>query len=103
MEDGTKKELLDIERALEEEQITLGERIFKIEQPIKTEKGLPFKKPALFTCSKCDKNFSQKAHLKTHERIHTDDKPYSCAKCDEAFKALSGLKKHERTHTNDLM
>ena len=101
MEDGIKKELMEIERALEEEQITLGEGIFKIEQPIKTEKGLPFKKPALFTCSMCDKKFTQVNYSKTHERIHSGEKPFSCSKCDKSFTTAGNLKTHERIHSGD--
>ena len=31
------------------------------------------------------KKLSQAAHLKTYERIHTDERPFSCSKCDKKF------------------
>ena len=57
------------------------------------------KKP--FSCSKCDKQFTQVGHLQTHERIHTDEKPFGCSKCDKKFTQASHLKTHERVHANE--
>ena len=57
------------------------------------------KKP--FSCSKCDKQFTQVGHLQSHERIHTDEKPFGCSKCDKKFTQASHLKTHERVHANE--
>ena len=68
----------------------------------KTENELPFfKKPVLFSCSKCDKKFTSANSLKTHEIVHTNEKPFSCSKCDKAFTQASDLKRHKRIHTNE--
>ena len=44
-----------------------------------------------FSCSKCEKNFSQSQHFKTHEQIHTDEKPFSCSKCEKTFSSSSNF------------
>ena len=34
--------------------------------------------------------FSQSQHLKTHERIHTDEEPFSCSNCVNSQIAVLG-------------
>ncbi|KAM4641263.1 uncharacterized protein O3C94_015647 [Discoglossus pictus] len=51
-----------------------------------------------FACSQCGKSFSQRSHLITHERIHTDSKPFSCSECGKCFNQRSNLVSHEKTH-----
>ena len=50
-------------------------------------------------CSKCDKAFSQKTHLKKQEVIHTGQKPHACSKCDKTFTQKAYLKTQELIHT----
>ena len=45
------------------------------------------------------KAFSQKAHLKQHELIHSDKKPHPCSFCDQKFSQKKCFKKHELIHT----
>ena len=52
-------------------------------------------------CSKCDKVFSQKTHLKKQEVIHTGQKPHACSKCDKTFSQKQSLKSHQLTHTDE--
>ena len=52
-----------------------------------------------FSCSKCEKKFSQSQHFKTNEQIHTDEKPFSCSKCEKKFSSSGNLKTQERIHT----
>ena len=53
------------------------------------------------SCSQCDKKFAQAYILKTHKRIHTDEKPFSCKRCDYKCKPSTALKTHERIYTNE--
>ncbi|XP_019614444.1 PREDICTED: zinc finger protein 239-like [Branchiostoma belcheri] len=55
----------------------------------------------IFPCSFCEKNFTTKAYMNIHMRVHTGDKPYKCQMCDKAFSQHGTLKNHIRTHTGE--
>ena len=91
-----------MERALKEELTIVGEPSFKPDHRITAESELPFfKKPVLLSCSKCGKKLTHADHLKTHERIHTGEKPFSCSKCDMKIRELSKLKFHDKINTGE--
>ena len=54
-----------------------------------------------FSCSKCEKKFSLSHQLKTHERIQIDEKPFNSSKCGKKLTKVANLKTHERIHTGD--
>ncbi|KAH9225603.1 hypothetical protein K456DRAFT_1795116, partial [Colletotrichum gloeosporioides 23] len=51
----------------------------------------------------CGKSFYQSAHLHTHKRAHTGEKPYACnwPRCGRAFSQPGNLKTHMRRHTGE--
>ena len=101
MEDETKKKVMKIQCAVKEELSTLGV-LNKNDHRVITENESPtFMRPALFCCSKCDKRFTRADNWKTHERIHTGEKPFSCSKCDKKFTNSCNLKTHERIHNDE--
>ena len=52
-------------------------------------------KEELFTCETCGTRFSQKSHLRAHERIHSEERPFTC----ETWK--SHLRSHKHIHRGE--
>ena len=53
-----------------------------------------------FSCSKCENKFSDRSAWKGHEIIHTDEKPFNCSKCEKNFSDRSAWKRHEKIYTD---
>ena len=60
-----------------------------------------YKRQKPFVCSKCDKTFKLNGDLKMHERTHTREKPFDCSECDKAYTQNVHLKSHEMIHTGE--
>uniref|UniRef100_Q6P514 ZNF468 protein n=1 Tax=Homo sapiens TaxID=9606 RepID=Q6P514_HUMAN len=49
------------------------------------------------------KVFSCKSNLKTHKKIHIEEKPYRGKVCDKVFAYNAYLAKHTRIHTGEKL
>lgn len=49
-----------------------------------------------YKCEKCEKRFSRRDHLRTHEKnIHGEDAgPFACMICAQMYKNSESLRKH---------
>ena len=54
-----------------------------------------------FACDVCERRFSQKCNLITHQRLHTGERPYPCPQCDKRFTQKGNLDAHLKTHTKE--
>jgi hypothetical protein len=55
-------------------------------------------RPLTFQCSICEKRFRRAYNLRSHLRIHTDERPFVCSMCGEAFVRICDWKRHEDRH-----
>lgn len=53
-----------------------------------------------FICDLCEKNFKQKALLRSHMNTHMTEPQFFCSLCPYASKRNNDLKKHHETHHN---
>ena len=54
-----------------------------------------------YSCSQCEKRFTQAGNLKAHMMTHAGEKPHSCPLCNKCFTNTRNLNLHIRTHTGE--
>ena len=51
-----------------------------------------------YDCQRCNKSFKWRSHWKSHERIHTGERPFKCEICGKTFTRSDGLQCHKKVH-----
>ena len=51
-----------------------------------------------YDCQTCNKSFKWRSHWKSHERIHTGERPFKCEICGKTFTRSDGLQCHKKVH-----
>lgn len=61
------------------------------------------KNPATFICpiDGCNKAFTRAYNLRSHQRTHTNERPFLCDICGKGFARQHDRKRHEKLHTNE--
>jgi hypothetical protein len=54
-----------------------------------------------FQCESCPKIFQRISHLRSHNRIHSDEKPFACLVCSKCFARQADLTRHGLLHSGD--
>jgi uncharacterized Zn-finger protein len=59
--------------------------------------------PSLYQCPECSHFFKRAYNLKSHQKTHTNERPFPCLfpGCAKKFTRRQDLPRHERTHTGD--
>ena len=52
----------------------------------------------IYDCQTCNKSFKWRSHWKSHERIHTGERPFKCETCEKTFTRSDGLQCHKKVH-----
>jgi len=56
-----------------------------------------------YQCSVCRKCFAQKKNMRTHNRMHVGQKPFTCDLCPASFFCSKGLKSHREKHKSNQL
>jgi hypothetical protein len=65
------------------------------------ESRRPQKHVAPFQCNLCPKRFTRAHNLRSHLRVHTDDRPFVCTVCGKAYARRHDRKRHEELHSGE--
>ncbi|XP_063448964.1 zinc finger protein 347-like isoform X1 [Mytilus trossulus] len=69
-------------------------RQYSLQQHVRRDHGVHVPNISVFKCEVCNKDFSQKGHLREHMLSHTTDKQWMCQRCGKTMKYSRSLQRH---------
>ncbi|VDI29674.1 Hypothetical predicted protein, partial [Mytilus galloprovincialis] len=69
-------------------------RRYSLQQHVRRDHGDHVPNISVFKCEVCDRDFSQKGHLREHMLRHTTDKQWMCQRCGKTMKYSRSLQRH---------
>ncbi|ODQ52866.1 hypothetical protein SAICODRAFT_45972, partial [Saitoella complicata NRRL Y-17804] len=59
------------------------------------------KNPANYICDypNCNKRFTRAYNLRSHQRTHTNERPFLCSHCNKSFARQHDRRRHEQLHS----
>ncbi|XP_051956393.1 zinc finger protein ZFP2-like isoform X2 [Xyrauchen texanus] len=104
-EDFIPSELIEVKKERQElekkHDFTTGEKSLSCSETTKIfslKKSQRTAAENLFTCSLCEKNFTNESQLNIHMKVHT---PYMCHQCGKSFRRKESLNYHKMIHTGE--
>lgn len=59
------------------------------------------KKPKVFNCTFCSKEFGRHYNLQSHLATHQDERPFACHICQKVFARQNDCRRHENSHDGE--
>ncbi|KAH8803325.1 hypothetical protein F5884DRAFT_805117 [Xylogone sp. PMI_703] len=67
-------------------------------ESVLTDDRTPERDHRLKKCNQCGRTFGRTEHLQRHQRIHTQESPFSCPHCQRSFQRSDVLHRHATKH-----
>lgn len=89
-----------ISRAIEAAELSVAKEVGHITRK-RRDRVIPSNSDSLYPCNLCDKVFNRPYNLKSHQKTHSDEKPFACNYCAKSFARSHDRKRHEKLHQGE--
>ena len=76
------------------------EKQFKTREKVRTHTKIHTEERA-FSCDICGSKYRRREHLVRHYRRHTNERPYQCLECGKSYMRAEHLKRHSYDHSGE--